>query len=56
MNRLWVRLTLAFGLVTLVGMGTVALLTDWQAGEHFRQYVAQQARLSAADSRACCAT
>jgi signal transduction histidine kinase len=49
MRRLWVRLTLAFGLVTLVGMGTVAVLTDWQAGEHFRQYVAQQARLSEAD-------
>ena len=49
MNRLWVRLTLAFGLVTLVSMGTVALLTDWQAGEHFRQYVVQQAQLSASD-------
>ena len=49
MNRLWVRLTLAFGLVTLVGMGTVAVLTDWQAGEHFRQYVIQQVRLSDGD-------
>ncbi len=42
MNRLWVRLTLALGLVTLVGVGTVALLTNWQAGEEFRQYVARQ--------------
>ncbi len=42
MNRLWVRLTLAFVAVTLVGAGTVALLVDWQAGNQFRQYLAQQ--------------
>ncbi len=42
MNRLWVRLTVAFVAVTLVGAGTVALLVDWQAGNQFRQYLAQQ--------------
>jgi len=41
-NRLWVRLTLAFVAVTLVGAGTVALLVDWQAGNQFRQYLARQ--------------
>jgi len=42
LNRLWVRLTLALGLVTLVGVGMVALLTNIQAAEQFRQYVAGQ--------------
>jgi two-component system OmpR family sensor kinase/two-component system sensor histidine kinase BaeS len=42
MNRLWVRLTLAFGLVALIGTGTIALLTDWQAGQQVRQYLARQ--------------
>lgn len=42
MNRLWVRLTLAFALTTLVSVGTVALLADWQASNAFRQYVGQQ--------------
>ncbi len=42
MNRLWVRLTLAFVLVTLVGVATVALLTDWSAGREFRQFLARQ--------------
>ncbi len=42
MNRLWVRLTLAFVLVTLVGVGTVALLADWNASSQFRQYVSRQ--------------
>ena len=42
MNRLWVRLTLAFVAVTLVGAGTVALLVDWQAGNQFRQYLVRQ--------------
>jgi len=41
-NRLWVRLTLAFVAVTLVGAGTVAALVDWQAGNQFRQYLARQ--------------
>jgi signal transduction histidine kinase len=46
MNRLWVRLTLAFGLVALIGTGTIALLTDWQAGQQVRQYLARQDALS----------
>ncbi len=46
MNRLWVRLTLAFVAVTLVGVGIVAVLTDWGAGTEFRQYVARQSSLA----------
>ncbi len=42
MNRLWVRLTLAFIAVTLVGVLTVAVLADWNAGQAFGQYVARQ--------------
>lgn len=42
MNRLWVRLTLAFVIVTLVGVTTIALLVDWSAGTEFRQYVMRQ--------------
>ena len=42
MNRLWVRLTLAFVAVTLVGVTTVAALTDWSAGRDFRQFLARQ--------------
>jgi signal transduction histidine kinase len=45
-NRLWVRLTMAFGLVSLVGIGTIALLIDWQAGTQVRQYLARQEMLS----------
>lgn len=39
MNRLWLRLSLAFVLVTLIGVATVTLLVDWSAGSEFRQYV-----------------
>lgn len=39
MNRLWVRLTLAFVLVTLVGVSTVALLANLSAGSQFRRYL-----------------
>ncbi len=39
MNRLWVRLTLAFALVVLVTVGVVALLTNWRADSQFRQYL-----------------
>ncbi len=42
MNRLWIRLTLAIVAVTLVGVATVALLTDWSAGQEFRQFLARQ--------------
>lgn len=43
MNRLWVRLTLAFVAVTLVAVITVALLADTNIGRDFRQYAAGQA-------------
>ncbi len=46
MNRLWVRLTLAFVAVTLLGVVTVALLTNWSAGGEFRQYLARQDALA----------
>jgi hypothetical protein len=39
MNRLWVRLTLAFTLVTLVTLGVVAVLADFRASEAFRLYL-----------------
>ncbi len=49
MNRLWVRLTLAFGLVTLVSMALLTYITDWQAGQHFRQFIIQQSQASNAE-------
>lgn len=39
MNKLWVRLTLAFGLVTLIGLMVAALLTNRQVGTQFRRFV-----------------
>ena len=42
MNRLWVRLTLAFVAITLVGVVSVAVLADVLASQAFRQYVARQ--------------
>jgi hypothetical protein len=39
MNRLWVRLTLAFALVILVTVAAVAILADLTAGQAFRQYL-----------------
>ena len=39
MNRLWVRLTLAFSLVVLAAVGGTALLISWMTGVEFRQYV-----------------
>ncbi|MCC7448498.1 MAG: HAMP domain-containing histidine kinase [Anaerolineae bacterium] len=45
MNRLWVRLTLAFVTVTLVGVSAVVLLVDWSAGGEFRQYIARREML-----------
>jgi signal transduction histidine kinase len=38
-NRLWVRLTLAFALVILVTVTAVAILADLTAGQAFRQYL-----------------
>ncbi len=40
MNRLWVRLSLSFALVTAVAIGVVALLANQRAGEAFRAYLA----------------
>ncbi len=42
MNRLWVRLTLAFVAITLVGVVSVAVLSDVLASQAFRQYVTRQ--------------
>ena len=39
MNRLWVRLTLAFTLVTMVTLGVVAVLANLRAGAAFRLYL-----------------
>jgi two-component system OmpR family sensor kinase len=41
MNKLWVRLTLAFVLVILVGVSTVALLANRSASSQFRRYLAR---------------
>ena len=41
MNRLWVWVTLAFVLVTLVGVSTVALLANLSASSQFRHYLAR---------------
>jgi two-component system OmpR family sensor kinase len=41
MNKLWVRLTLAFILVTLVGVSTVALLANKSSSNQFRYYLAR---------------
>ena len=40
MDRLWVRLTLAFALVSLVGLVAAAFLADRQLSAQFRGYVA----------------
>ena len=42
MNRLWVRLSLAFVLVTALGVGLFAALASWSATTAFRNYVARQ--------------
>ena len=39
MNRLWVRLTLAFALVILITVTAIALLADLTAGQAFRRYL-----------------
>ncbi len=49
MNRLWVRLTLAFILVTLVGVSTVALLANLSASSQFRHYLARSATMGQSD-------
>ena len=50
MNRLWVRLTLAFALVVLIGIGAVAALTDVAIGREFRDFIARsEASLQSSD-------
>lgn len=49
MNKLWVRLTLAFVLVTLVGVSTVALLANHSASSQFRRYLARRGTLDWGD-------
>ena len=39
MNRLWVRLTVAFTLVILVAVGAISILIGYTTGAEFRQYV-----------------
>ena len=45
MDRLWVRLTLAFALVSLVGLAAAAFLADRQLSAQFRGYVASSQML-----------
>ncbi len=42
MNRLWLRLTLAFVVVTLVAVGAVSLVAGLNASSQFRDYVYNQ--------------
>ncbi len=41
MNRLWVRLTLAFVLVAVIGIASIAALADLAIGRNFRDFVAR---------------
>ncbi len=41
MKRLWVRLTLAFIIITLVTVVTVAIAAIWSVGQEFDQYLAR---------------
>ena len=42
MNRIWVRLSLAFLSVTLVTVIIVAVLAGWSAGDQFHRYVEER--------------
>ncbi len=46
MNKLWVKLTLAFTAVTIIGLITVALLINSQVSTQFRRYVFQSQMMS----------
>jgi signal transduction histidine kinase len=46
MNRLWVRLTLAFGLVAVAAVVIVATLADRQTSTRFRQFVVHDEMLN----------
>lgn len=38
-NKLWIRLALAFSLVTVIGVIIAIVLTNWQVGAQFRRFV-----------------
>ncbi|NLE77873.1 MAG: hypothetical protein GX605_14130, partial [Chloroflexi bacterium] len=44
MSRLWLRLFLAFGVVALIAVGSVALLVNWSSQNLFETYVHQSLR------------
>ncbi len=46
MNRLWMRLTLAFTLVILVAVGAVAILIKRTADAEFRQYITRSGMMA----------
>ena len=46
MNKLWVRLALAFGAVTIVGIIVAAILTNRQVGMQFRRFVVHDQMMS----------
>ncbi|MBC8448777.1 MAG: HAMP domain-containing protein [Chloroflexi bacterium] len=46
MNRLWVRLTLAFALVILVAVGAIAILINQATGVRFREYVTRSGMMA----------
>ena len=41
MNRLWVRLTIAFAVVAVIGIGVAALMASLSIDREFRTFVAQ---------------
>ena len=41
MNRLWVRLTIAFAIVAVIGIGVAALLADQSVNREFRSFIAR---------------
>ncbi len=43
MNRLWVRLTIAFAIVAVIGIGVAALLADQSVDSAFRSFIARNA-------------
>jgi len=46
LNKLWVRLTLAFTLVILVAVGAIAWLTHQTTGAEFRQYITHRGMMA----------
>ncbi len=46
MNRLWVKLTLAFLAISLAAIGVVAVVAQRATGEQFRRYVVASGMMS----------